>query len=79
MTMTDKFKILGKYIKDLSSETPDLETYLYVKDRISKYQLGIDIKSVPLKNKSKRKLKVAKIKQAKTSSFGMKRRSIASH
>ena len=51
MTMTDKFKILGKFIKDLSSETPDLETYLYVKDRISKYQLGIDIKSVPLKNK----------------------------
>jgi len=49
--MTDKFKILGKYIKDLSSETPDLETYLYVKDRISKYQLGIDITSVPLKNK----------------------------
>tara|TARA_B100000925_G_scaffold289316_1_gene271916 strand:- start:1060 stop:1491 length:432 start_codon:yes stop_codon:yes gene_type:complete len=51
MKMTDKFKILGKYIKDLSSETPDLETYLYVKDRISKYQLGIDITSVPLKNK----------------------------
>ena len=51
MKMTDKFKILGKYIKDLSSETPDIETYLYVKDRISKYQLGIDIKSVPLKNK----------------------------
>ena len=49
--MTDKFKILGKYIKDLSSETPDLETYLYVKDRISKYQLGIDINSKALKNK----------------------------
>ena len=49
--MTDKFKILGKYIKDLSSETPDLETYLFVKDRISKYQLGIDINSKPLKNK----------------------------
>ena len=48
--MTDKFKILGKYIKDLSSETPDLETYLYVKDRISKYQLGIDINSQALKN-----------------------------
>ena len=38
--MTEKYKILGKYIKDLSSETPDVETYLYVKDKISKYQLG---------------------------------------
>ena len=49
--MTEKFKILGKYIKDLSSETPDVETYLFVKDRISKYQLSIDINSIPLKNK----------------------------
>jgi len=49
--MTEKFKILGKYIKDLSSETKDVETYLFVKDNISKYQLGIDISSNPLKNK----------------------------
>ena len=49
--MTKKFKILGKYIKDLSSETKDVETYLFVKDNISKYQLGIDISSKPLKNK----------------------------
>ena len=49
--MTEKFKILGNYIKDLSSETPDLETYLYARDYISKYQLNIDITSVPLKNK----------------------------
>ena len=49
--MTEKFKILGKYIKDLSSETPDVETYLYVKDNLSKYQLGIDINSKALKNK----------------------------
>ena len=49
--MTEKFKILGKYIKDLSSETKDVETYLFVKDNISKYQLGIDITSNPLKNK----------------------------
>ena len=49
--MTKKFKILGKYIKDMSSETKDIETYLYVKDNISKYQLGIDINSVALKNK----------------------------
>ena len=50
MKMTEKFKILGKFIKDLSSETPDVETYLFVKERISKYQLGIDINSKPLKN-----------------------------
>ena len=49
--MTKKFKILGKYIKDLSGETKDLETYLFVKDNISKYQLGINIASNPLKNK----------------------------
>ena len=49
--MTKRFKILGKYIKDLSSETKDVETYLFVKDNISKYQLGIDITSNPLKNK----------------------------
>ena len=49
--MTEKFKILGKFIKDLSSETPDVETYLFVRDRIAKYQLGIDINSKPLKNK----------------------------
>ena len=49
--MTEKFKILGNYIRDLSSETPDIETYLYVKDYISKYQLNIDITSAPLKNK----------------------------
>ena len=51
MTMTEKYKILGKYIKDLSGETKDIETYLFVKDNISKYQLDIDITSKPLKNK----------------------------
>ena len=51
MIMTEKFKILGKFIKDLSSETPDIETYIFVRERISKYQLGIDISSKPLKNK----------------------------
>ncbi len=51
MTMTKKYKILGKYIKDLSSETRDVETYLFVKEYISKYQLSIDITSRPLKNK----------------------------
>ena len=49
--MTERFKILAKYIKDMSSETPDIETYIYVKDYISKYKLNIDIKSKALKNK----------------------------
>ena len=49
--MTEKYKILGSYIKDLSSETPNIETYLFVRDHISKYQLGIDINSKALKNK----------------------------
>ena len=48
--MSNKYKILGKFIKDLSSETPDVETYLFVKERINKYQLGIDINSKALKN-----------------------------
>ena len=51
MTMTEKYKILAKYIKDLSSETPDLETYLFVKDNVSKYNLNIDITSKVLKEK----------------------------
>ena len=50
--MTEKYKILGRYIKDLSSETPDIETYLFVRDNISNYQLGIDITSKALKNKT---------------------------
>ena len=49
--MTEKFKILAKYIKDMSSETPDIETFLFVKENISKYKLNIDINSKALKNK----------------------------
>ena len=49
--MKESYKILGKYIKDMSSETPDIETFLFVKDYISKYQLNIDITSKALKNK----------------------------
>ena len=49
--MTEKFKILTKFIKDMSSETPDVETFLYVRDNIEKYQLNIDITSKALKDK----------------------------
>ena len=51
MIMTEKYKILTKYIKDISSETPNVETYLFVKDNINKYHLNIDINSIALKNK----------------------------
>ena len=51
MIMTKNYKILAKFIKDMSSETPDAETFVFVKDNISKYQLNIDINSKALKNK----------------------------
>ena len=46
-----KFKILAEFVKDISGETKDVQTYLFVKDYISKYQLTIDIISKPTKNK----------------------------
>ena len=49
--MTEKFKILAEFIKDMSSETPDIQSYLFVKDNISKYQLNIDINSKAIKDK----------------------------
>ena len=49
--MKENYKILGRYIKDMSSETPDIETYIFVRDHISKYQLGINISSKALKDK----------------------------
>ena len=51
MTMRENYKILAKFVKDMSSETPDIDTYLFVKDNISNYSLGIDIKSKALKEK----------------------------
>ena len=51
MTMTEKYKILAKFIKDMSSETPDIDTFLYVRDNISNYSLNIDIKTKKLKDK----------------------------
>ena len=49
--MTEKFKIIGKYIKDMSSETKDAETYIFVKNNILKYKLDININSKAIKNK----------------------------
>ena len=49
--MNKKFKILTNFIKDMSSETPDVQSYLFVKENISKYHLNIDITSKALKNR----------------------------
>ena len=49
--MTNKYKILANFIKDMSSETIDIKSYLFVKDNISKYKLNIDITSKALQNK----------------------------
>ena len=49
--MIENFKILAQFVKDLSSETPDVQTYLAVKENISRYHLNIEINSKPLKNK----------------------------
>jgi preprotein translocase subunit SecB len=51
MTMTEKFKILAEFVKDMSSETADVQSYLFVKENISKYHMNIDINSKALKNK----------------------------
>jgi len=49
--MTEKYKILAKFIKDISVETPDLETYIFVKNYIAKYNLHIDITSLAVKDR----------------------------
>ena len=49
--MANKYKILAKFVKDMSSETPDIDTYLFVKDNISNYSLNIDINSKLIKEK----------------------------
>ena len=48
--MTENYKIIGSFIKDMSSETPDTPTYIFVRDKISKYRLNIDINSKAVKD-----------------------------
>ena len=50
MKMIENFKIIGSFIKDMSSETPDTPTFIFVRDKISKYQLKIDIESKAVKD-----------------------------
>ena len=49
--MSEQFKILTQFVKDMSCETPDVETYLYVKEYLKNYNLNIDITTKPLKNR----------------------------
>ena len=49
--MTENYEILAQFVKDISSETPDVQSYIYVKENISKYQMNIEINSKALKNK----------------------------
>ena len=51
MKMTENYKILAEFVKDISSETPDIQSYIFAKENIAKYNLNIDINSKPLKNK----------------------------
>ena len=48
--MTENFKIIGSFIKDMSSETPDTPTFIFVREKISKYNLNIDINSKAVKD-----------------------------
>ena len=48
--MTKNYKILTSFVKDISSKISSTESYIYLKDNIPKYSLGIDINSIPLKN-----------------------------
>ena len=49
--MEKKYRILSEFIKDISAETKDIESYIYTKENISKYKMFIDINTKPLKNK----------------------------
>ena len=48
--MTKKYEIVLKYIKDLSVEIPNAETFIFSREYITKYSLGINITTKTLKN-----------------------------
>ncbi len=61
--MEKKYRILGEFIKDISAETKDVESYIYTKENISKFKLLIDINTRPLKNKMAEVLISTKFKE----------------
>ena len=50
-TTNKKYEILAEFVKDMSSETPDIETFIFVKGNIKNYHLNIDLNSKAIKNK----------------------------
>ena len=48
--MTKKYEIVLKYIKDLSVEIPNAEVFIFSREYITKYSLGINITTKPLKD-----------------------------
>jgi preprotein translocase subunit SecB len=48
--MTKKYEILLKYIKDLSVEIPSPDVFIFSKEFITKYTLGINVTTEPAKN-----------------------------
>ena len=62
--MEKKFRILGEFVKDISAETKDVESYIYTKENISKFKLFIDISTKPLKNKMAEVSITTKFKEA---------------
>ena len=45
------YKIISKFIKDISFEIPNTETFLMLEKEISKYSLDFNVKGTPIKNK----------------------------
>ena len=81
--MEKKYRILGEFIKDISAETKDVESYIYTKENISKFKLFIDISTKPLKNKMAEVSITTKFKEAendqKNSCRGIRRNASATH
>ena len=50
MMTTKKYEIVLKYVKDLSVEIPNPDTFIFSREYITKYSLGINITTNPLKN-----------------------------
>tara|TARA_B100002051_G_C16460980_1_gene498446 strand:- start:86 stop:505 length:420 start_codon:yes stop_codon:yes gene_type:complete len=44
------YKIISKFIKDVSFEIPNIETFVMLEKEITKYNLIFDIRSKPYKN-----------------------------
>ena len=49
--MTKKYEIILKYVQDLSVEIPNTETFIFSREYITRYILGINISSKTVKNK----------------------------